>query len=90
MLKSIPWDWSGLLASLKDGRLLIEEKDIINKIDNTTIAVLKIKLNITSVVYEKASPDEIIAGFEELKSSFGFQRGSKSTCSHYVGKNKNK
>jgi hypothetical protein len=78
MLKGIPWDWSGLLESSKDGNLLIEEKDIICKINNTTIEVLKIKLNITSVVYEKASADEIIEGFEELKSTFGFQRVLKA------------
>jgi hypothetical protein len=69
MLKELPWNWDEVILATKDGRTEFDENDlIIQKVDNNTIKIAKIKFRIDSVIFEDASAEEILEGYNELTS----------------------
>jgi hypothetical protein len=69
MLRELPWNWSDIVSSTKDGRTEFSEHDlIICKINNNTIKLGGIKFRIDSLVFETASVEEIIEGYQVMKS----------------------
>ena len=65
----LPWDWSDVISSTRNGRTEFSEHDlVIQKINDNTIKLGGIKFRIDSVVFENASAEEIIEGYEEMKS----------------------
>ena len=69
MLSELPWDWSDVISASKGGQIQFDDQDLtIQKIDHETLKVAKVRLKIHRVVFQNASVEEIIEGYNALKS----------------------
>jgi hypothetical protein len=72
---NIIWDWANLIPHLKNDITDFSDQDIIPlKIDEEYLEFCKIKLNIHSLIYEKANFNDILNGWNEIKKIIDIEK----------------
>jgi hypothetical protein len=72
---NIIWDWANLIPLLKNDITDFSDQDIIPlKIDEEYLEFCKIKLNIHSLIYEKANFNDILNGWNEIKKIIDIEK----------------
>jgi hypothetical protein len=72
---NIIWDWANLIPLLKNDITDFSDQDIIPlKIDEEYLEFCKIKLNIHSLIYEKANFNDILNAWNEIKKIIDIEK----------------
>jgi hypothetical protein len=72
---NIIWDWASLIPLLQKDITDFSDQDIIPlKIDEEYLEFCKIKLNIHSLIYEKANFNDILNGWNEIKKIIDIEK----------------